>query len=145
MYSFFQRLVSPKKVWLFGSIFILLLDQLFKFLAYQKGWSSLNQGFSLAFGSYLPSYLVIALSGGVIGWLWFQRRHITQYPHLVTVLCLAGVSNLIDRGVYGGVVDYIPVPGINIHNNLADWLIFVSICLLTGEFIFHQIVKAKTR
>lgn len=49
-----------------------------------------------------------------------------------------GCVNLIDRIRYGGVCDYWKIWGINIYNNIADWLIFIGVVLLIINLIWKK-------
>lgn len=42
-------------------------------------------------------------------------------------ILLGGVSNLVDRLLFGYVRDYWPLPMLNIYNNLNDWLITIGV------------------
>jgi len=72
-----------------------------------------------------------------VGWGWWQAVSLDKGNRTEVgvqskqVLCYSlilagGLSNLIDRIVWGGVRDWLPIPLTPLHNNLADWLIVIS-------------------
>jgi lipoprotein signal peptidase len=61
-------------------------------------------------------------------------RQIGQYQ--AVIILAAGSSNLLDRWLFSGVRDIFYLPILNLTNNLADWLIFLTI-------IFGILTKLK--
>lgn len=120
-----------------GIVLALGVDQISKYVAQQQVKIILNQGvsFGLFPGPLLPlatSLVLIVL--GIYSWkVW---RGAAALP---TGLLLGGAfSNLIDRLVYGGVRDFLPVPFLGINNNLADWCIVLSLLWILGQEIWIQ-------
>lgn len=130
---------------------IVLCDQLFKIVAplYQDGAVGIvtkmisitsvftvNKGFSFGFGGSLPAVCTIAVTILllliVISEI-VQRRSLGKDLICETVILAGGVSNLIDRLLYGHVRDYIAVTIFGLDMpifNLADCAIVIGVCLL---------------
>lgn len=103
---------------------VLILDQVTKNWAVQRGDFSLNSGVSLGILAGVPSWLLTVLLVAFIGfsaWCWqsFWRAR----PVLAGAFFGAASSNIFDRVRSGAVVDWIHVPGLKIQNNIADWVI----------------------
>lgn len=124
-------------------VFLLIAsDQILKLLALHEGMAIINKGVS--FGILLSrspvealaksGYLVILL----IGLSFYLLFHFLRKKGPEVLLILAGgISNLLDRMFYGGVVDFITLPFIPVFN-LADILVVVG-CVL----IFIDLLKLK--
>lgn len=112
------------------------LDQVSKAVAIQARLPMyLNQGISFAWfnqqSPLLVTSLVVVLLGAVA---WFGRSWWVARPLGAGAFFGGAVSNGIDRLVWGGVRDWLPIPGTTLHNNLADWLIsFAVVYLLWTE------------
>jgi signal peptidase II len=124
---------------------IVLLDQFTKYLATQAGISHINQGVSWGLISTESQvvlttaiiFLMIAL------WLW-QKPLWKRYPVVAGLLFGGGISNIIDRILFKGVIDWLPVPGINVSNNIADWSITLALAaILLLELKAHRANKAE--
>lgn len=123
-----------------GGVF-LFIDRYFKLAALGK-WSTpvefgkylawepfLNEG--VAFGIYLPPYLIFAFTIGIIFsvcYLFYLHLKESPAPNYkkwsmvgLTLVITGAVSNLLDRIVYGVTVDYLRI-AISVIN-LADVLI----------------------
>lgn len=110
---------------------VILLDQLTKYLAVENGIVSINQGISFGFAEAFSQGLLVVVTVGLLLAVWFWQRTLWQrYPVVAGFLFGGGISNVIDRIVYAGVRDWLPVPGFNLTNNLADWSISLSIAAL---------------
>jgi signal peptidase II len=121
------------KIWLV--LFIILLDQISKYMAVQFKWSVINQGISFNWFSAQPSWLIIILLFLILGFLLLK---FLPREHPAVFLILAGaISNLLDRIVWGGVLDWLPVPFFNLTNNFADWAIFFGVIW----FVFTELCK----
>lgn len=105
----------------------LSIDQLTKFWAFNQHVVSINTG--IAFGALDASpwagWLVPVVFVGIAG--WWLRQFIVVQPVAVGLFVGAALSNLLDRWRIGGVVDWLPVPIVGLHNNLADWMIVLSL------------------
>jgi len=118
----------------------ILLDQVSKFWAQKLNLVVLNTGISFSFfpSIHLSFHLFLYL---VFLWLcyYFIKCYLSPIATkiLLTIFLSAGFSNLLDRIIYGGVRDWLPL--LNLKNNLADWLIFVSLlAIIWGQFKQHQ-------
>lgn len=111
----------------------LLLLQFFDYLFYRFGLSQTNS--QLFFGYFSGNYLAIILTIVLMILLYciMPKQKIVFFAFFL--LAAAVISNVIDRLIYGGVVDYIKVWFIPVFN-LADIVIVGSIIL-----IFWQILK----
>jgi signal peptidase II len=122
------------KVFLIPIVFIFLIDQLTKFFFYGSRNGTLNQGISFSFlssASQLGQILLIFVMVVFVLFVW--RQFGQKYPFLTGLLLGGAVSNIIDRLFFGGVRDFLPVPFVNIQNNLADWAIFVGLVGIVGR------------
>lgn len=140
-----------------GTLF--LLDRLAKYLVGITSevpfditsWFSidyvLNRGISWGLFSFASTIgfvvvsITIACLLGTIVW-WTHRSYKRQESITAQLLIIfGGVSNLIDRALYGGVIDYI---GINIMGwqfpwfNIADAAINVGVFLLVLQSVQHE-------
>lgn len=104
---------------------ILFLDQISKYWATPQ----LNDG--IAFGTQVPLGLLVVLVTVLLislaSLLWQAIRQ--QNTPLVLSLSLilgGGISNVIDRVWWGGVRDWLPVPLLSLHNNVADWAVVIG-------------------
>ena len=115
-------------------IFIFLLDQLTKFLFYQSEGGSLNTGISFSFFSsstLLGQILLIPIMMFFVVIIF--RLFGAKFPFLSGLLIGGAVSNIVDRLLFGGVRDFLPVPFFLIQNNLADWAILVGLVGMVGR------------
>lgn len=107
----------------------------------------LNRGISwglFAFDSTIGFVIVssaITLLLAVIAW-WTYHSYKRQEPILAQLLILSGgISNLIDRALYGGVIDYIGVTIMGWHFpwfNIADMAINIGVFLLILQGMHHE-------
>ena len=117
---------SKKFVFILVAVGVVLIDQLSKVLF--AGNLNLNQGIS--FGLKMPlitNFSLIVIFGAV---LVILRKQISHYPLALGLFFGGAVSNLLDRFIYGGVRDFLPIPLTHLSNNLADWAIVVGIGLI---------------
>jgi len=113
------------------AVAVVIVDQLSKYEATQYGLISLNTGISFGLLAHhtqlISSSILIAFA--VLGML--AIKHYTKlHPRLIGLFIGGALSNIIDRFLYGGVRDWLPVPVVQIKNNLADWAIFVAVVYL---------------
>jgi len=113
-------------------IWLIILDQATKLLALQKGIAVINK--KAALGLILPFNLNLFFLGLVIYFYFFKK----QGGLGLWLILVGGVSNLIDRLIRGGVVDFISLPLMPLFN-LAD----VFICLGAGLFFIDSLRKIK--
>lgn len=76
----------------------------------------------------------------------FKKPGFSLLPSISFALLLAGVlSNLLDRFFYPGVIDYLYLPVLNLHNNLADWGMFLGVILfLTNVILIRQLTEKNS-
>ncbi len=122
-------LIRNKVQWL---IWIFLIDQGIKnFLVYSQGFTNFNTGIAWGWG-------------GNINWIWLILILIIllikkfKFNYWVLSMILGGLSNLIDRFRWGGVVDYLDFFKV-FEFNLADAMVFVGVIGL----IYKQWVGGK--
>lgn len=110
---------------------VIFLDQLTKYLATRAGAVHLNQGISLGLADTnhqaLLSLVIISIM--VILWLW-RKELWKKYPVIAGFLFGGSISNVLDRILFAGVRDWLPVPGFNLTNNIADWSITLSLAAI---------------
>lgn len=122
-----------RAAFIFLCFFCLVADQLSKYSAFQQGFAVLNSGIAFGFLAREPWLFTILSMVALIIFALYYWRHQQNYP--LVLLVFGASSNLIDRFIYGGVIDWLMVPGLNIKNNLADWMvIFAVVWFLVIEF-----------
>jgi lipoprotein signal peptidase len=131
-------------------ICILLLDQLSKYFAQSQGWVIINPGISFGVGETWPTAVKGMALGMVIlgmGWLTYLQlqRQQTRYFSCGMSLFWSGViGNLLDRIMVGGVRDWLPLPLTSLHNNVADYAIFIgSLSWIWFELANSEIIHFK--
>ena len=101
--------------------FIIALDQLTKWWATRQGWVTFNSGISGGFGAELPAIaMILLILSLLLGVLFIFRDKILVYPNMMALFIGGGISNIIDRLFFAGVRDWLVLPGVSFHNNLAD-------------------------
>lgn len=118
---------------------VLVLDQFSKLLATQWLLGSVNSGIAFAWFKQLPSDLMTILVGGVAVLVVGLGRDLwSRYP-IFSALFWAGVSsNLLDRLLVGGVVDWWPWPLFKFTNNLADLVLVLGLVGFCFQWLFHH-------
>ncbi len=104
----------------FGAfIFVFVLDQLIKsFFLNGFDWNSscislnftLNKGVAFSMFAFLGEnlkYIQVVLIGAVLGYIFWKRESLREYALALGLLMGGGISNLLDRFLHGGVVDYV--------------------------------------
>ena len=110
-----------KKLFIFILSFIVLfiVDQYIKFI-FVNGWEArgecisliltYNYGVAFSMFSFLEDnlkYIQIAMMSLGLVYLLFNRELFSQYYIPVSLLLAGGISNIADRFIHGGVVDYV--------------------------------------
>lgn len=132
-------------IWYYlGSLFVFfLIDRISKTVVYYRHQMSgsvpgqlpdfyLNQ--AAVFGLPVPTWAlyiftaIILLLLSVVSLLWLQQRAFVQLYFLCLIM-LGGLSNLLDRWRWGGVIDYIAFGNVSVFN-LADVYIVGSAIIL---------------
>lgn len=101
-------------------ICIMCVDQAIKYLFTHGGlsvkseWIDLvltyNRGVAFSMFAFLGEYLKIiqlVLIVGIFGYLIGERAMLTRFNAELGIILGAGASNVLDRFIYGGVVDYV--------------------------------------
>lgn len=120
-------------------LMVVVVDQVSKILAESKGVVVINEGGVFGLLPHwgwlwlLPVILLIVVIS------WWRSNDVFIRGALVLIIG-GGISNLIDRFVYGGVRDFIYYPGLAVYGNVAD--IFLAIGLLL--VVWHQYTHRKT-
>ncbi len=98
--------------------------------------------FSLPLGGWLLNIIILIIIALLIYYIFylilnkkFQKIHIT----LLTIILLGAISNMLDRLLYGYVIDYLDLKYFTIFN-LADTAILLTTCYL----IIISLTKNKT-
>lgn len=98
---------------------VFVIDQIIKqFFLNGYDWNSkcislnftLNKGVAFSMFSFLGEwlkYIQVVLIGGVLGYIFWQKEKMHDYALAIGLLMGGGVSNLLDRFLHGGVVDYV--------------------------------------
>ena len=101
-----------------------------------------NEG--MAFGLTLPGgkhvllILTILLTGFIAGYLWNERNGHPYIKYGLALILSGAIGNLIDRVIYGKVVDFIDIMIGDFHwyiFNVADTSVTLGMCL----FVLHSI------
>lgn len=127
-----------KRIQIILFFLLIVLDQASKFYFFKQGNVQLNVGISFGLGEsasqpFLLFFLTAFLFLLLILLIWQKAWHWWW------ILFFAGAaSNLIDRLIFGGVRDILPIPGTNLNNNLADYLI-ISAALMP------LVIKLRTK
>lgn len=120
-----------------GMVLMLLIgiDQYFKWLALnQQSPILLNHGVSFGW-LLLPTMWQIGLIGVLLVFLTLLGWHQPRWQ--LTAILAGGWSNWFDRVTTGAVIDWLPIPGTNITNNLADYWITIGVL----SFVFSTAVS----
>ena len=101
-------------------ICIMCIDQAIKYLFTHAGlsvkseWIDLvltyNRGVAFSMFAFLSEYLKIiqlVLIVGIFGYLIGERAMLTRFNAELGIILGAGASNVLDRFIHGGVVDYV--------------------------------------
>lgn len=112
-------------------------DQLSKWWARGQGSVVINQGVSFGLGDRGEVWVFVLLTCVVLVSLFFLFKEIwLKNLWVFGGLSGAAISNVIDRLWWGGVQDFLPVPVLNVQNNLADWVIFGCMVWITWQILF---------
>ena len=149
---------KSKLIKFFLSFFsIFLIDQAIKYL-FLNGFEFkskcislilvLNKGVAFSMFSFLGEnlkYIQLVLILGLL-FYFFKEKILIKYPIISGILFGAAFSNLIDRFLRGGVVDYVYWHcGFNFAVfNFADTMIDLSIALLFYFYFFKKDVKISS-
>jgi lipoprotein signal peptidase len=118
------------KFYWFSFVLLVGIDQVSKWWLGQNGDGVVVINSSLAGG--LGEVQAGVLLGVWVGLLGLYIKKKVTSPFMVLILA-GGLSNIIDRFVWGGVQDWLPLPMTDLTNNLADWMIGIGILGLVVE------------
>ncbi len=91
-----------------------------------------NHGIS--FGMSFPGVWLV----GLVVWMWLAVVWWKNKSWGLGLMLIGGFLNLAERVVLGYVTDYWKVPGLNLYNNLNDWLIFIGVIVFVGENLWNN-------
>ena len=125
-------------------VVLFILDQYIKFI-FVNGFEAkgdrisliltYNYGVAFSMFAFLAEYLkfiqIAIMSGGII-YLLFNKKVFEEYFIPISLLLAGGISNIVDRFIHGGVVDYVYWHcGFDFAVfNLADVLIDIAVVLI---------------
>ncbi len=121
---------------------VVVFDQASKSLASIFFTVRVNTGIAFGIFSGIDSASLLILStvslSLSIAIFYYANKTGARLSQIVSVALLAAVfSNTIDRILFGGVRDYLPIPLTNIHNNLADYVVVLALCILLAVQLCH--------
>tara|TARA_B100001250_G_scaffold59152_1_gene46065 strand:+ start:1117 stop:1593 length:477 start_codon:yes stop_codon:yes gene_type:complete len=106
-----------------------------------------NEGmaFGLSFpgGKHILLVMTILLTGFIIGFLWKERAGHPLVKYGLALILSGAIGNLIDRLLYGKVVDFLDVMIGNFHwyiFNVADSSVTIGMVL----FIIHSLIYERS-
>lgn len=127
-------------VLILGVSFLVLVDRVVKVIVVNSGIEyQINTGisFSLLDYPFIP-YVISILALIVVFFLWKSSEN--KVP--LVIIMAGGLSNLIDRFEYGGVVDYISIGNFPVFN-LADLYINIGLVLFIGATLWQYYKKRE--
>lgn len=109
---------------------VLALDQGTKYFF----GGQINPGVSFSFLQISP---IILVAMQLV--LLFLVARVMRSNICVGLILGGGVSNVIDRVLFGGVRDWMTLPMLGLHNNLADWAIITGLVWYTMGYAKREI------
>lgn len=116
-------------------VFLIFIDQIVKYWVLTTNkYSYLNSGFIFGLGRNFDLFLWISCIVIVILFIFSIKKSKPQTYNLFVILA-AALSNLIDRILCGGVIDYwrINYFGVEIFFNLADILLILGVAFYAWQ------------
>lgn len=110
-------------------VLALLVDQGVKWLAQVQGLMVLNMGVSFGWLPVKSWTLIVTIVWSLL-LLRLGRSFFLISPGAAGLFFGASLSNILDRWLWGGVRDFLPVPILGVTNNIADWVIVLSLVFL---------------
>lgn len=134
-----NQLIFPSIV----ALGVCILDQFSKEVAQAAGLPmSFNSGISLSIFQTIPVPAMVLLLMVILLAVFMAFKSIWKENELATGLFFGGsVSNIIDRVFFSAVRDWMPIPFLNVQNNLADWAIFIALVLIIYRYSLKESVK----
>lgn len=136
----YVRTWEYRKVFRLMSIVILFsLDRMFKTLSFSLGKSFLNSSlFGIRVGGSREVEFFLILVVGAVLFLFVKER----YAVPLGLVLAGGVSNVLDRILYGGVFDYLHIE--SFYFNLADLFVWGGCLLLLFSSRYRTSVQSNT-
>ena len=135
-----------KKLFLEIGIVVVLFDQVSKWWVERLGWEIiLNQGVSWGMGREVNGWIwimIISISLIIIYVYGMKFKKMSEL-FIWGSLWGGGVSNLIDRVIWGGVRDWIGVVSWFAWFNIADVAVSVAIVGIVGNYIYEYFRFSK--
>lgn len=126
-------------IFLMGAL--IAIDQCVKWFVLQSHTVESSCNYGIAMGIILPSIVFLSLWSVImviVIYFWIQKLEKSFTRQLPFILILSGgISNIVDRLLYGCVVDYIPFLNISSFN-IADTFITVGAGLILWQSFFKQ-------
>lgn len=101
-----------------------VLDLLSKHVSLVRGYGVINTGISFGLFADVPWQVVIAFFLFVLIRIWGNSKGKNRW--VVTLVLAGSMGNFFSRLLWGGIVDWLPLP-FGGKNNLADWYIALGL------------------
>lgn len=112
---------------------MLTLDQVIK----QSGvYVIQNSGIAFGIGDFNLLFVIIHLGIVVLSFWYLYRREVQTLDIIFGGMVVASISNLIDRVLVGGVIDYLQL--FNLWFNIADVAVVTGLAFLLTNIIYEQ-------
>jgi lipoprotein signal peptidase len=121
---------------------VVAVDQISKYWAAVYQLVTINPGVSFSWLGEMSSSVILGLS--IFAWVSITYYLVIseKYNPVVRGLVIGGgMSNVIDRLWFSGVRDWLPIPGLNLHNNLADYALVLG---FFGLVLFDRLQQKKS-
>jgi len=106
-----------------------LVDRLSKYFFNKANLSSVNKGISFGIFNNTSVFLLVII---FLFFIFFLNLLKIQHKLTVGLVTVGGLSNIIDRFIYGGVIDFLNLPLIP-EFNFADIFICFGILLIVVD------------
>lgn len=131
-----MKIKLPKEISLISralllSLLLFIIDRVFKLISLNSDYAVINPG--IAFGLFPGSSLILM----IVGLLFLITIRLVVFRWGIVLIFIGGLSNLLDRIFYNGVVDYIRPGYIFPDFNIADVLIIAG-SLMMGWQVLHS-------
>lgn len=112
------------------SLPLVVFDQFLKYFFFSQDNFTLNRGIAFGLFEGVEIILILVCLSSLVIFFYIKNKQLTKIDRLALFTLIAGASsNLLDRLVYGGVIDYIEI-GKLLSFNLAD------VMIISGGLIF---------
>lgn len=122
------------------ALIVIFVDQGSKFLASLLNFQiTYNSGVSFSMMAKNDPKFITFMLGLIIYFLFHRFRKFWKKDELASGLFFGGaVANIFDRLFFDAVRDWINIPFTQIHNNLADWAIFIGLFLMLYPMVMKK-------